>query len=72
MIAKRVDYWYDSYVLGCGCCSEFVSKCGITFDDGSYSEYDLPVCYEQEDLVAHLGDLKIFPAPDAKFECQYF
>lgn len=72
MIAKKIYYWYYSYLLGCGCCSDAESKCGVEFDDGRYEEFDLPVCYEQEDLVAYLGDLKIFLAPDTKFECQYF
>lgn len=71
MIAKKIYYWYESYTLSCGWYSDVESKCGVEFDDGRYEEFDLPVCCEQEDLVAYLGELKIFPAPDAKFECKY-
>jgi hypothetical protein len=67
---KRViHYYYNTYDLGCGCCSDSLSEYTM-WEGGKCVEYDQPIalCENEQDLRKYLEYLEPFDVdPDSRW-----
>lgn len=47
---RVIRYEYDSFLLGCGCCSDSTSICEVYEDDKLVSEFNMDYCENEKDL----------------------
>lgn len=67
---RTIRYEYDSFLLGCGCCSDSISICEIYEDGKLVSEFDADWCENEEELREALSSLNLEPFevdPDSRW-----
>jgi len=67
---RVIRYEYDSFLLGCGCCSDSRSTCEVYENDRLVSAFDIDYCENEQDLrewVSHLGLEPFEVDPDSRW-----
>jgi hypothetical protein len=67
---RTIRYEYDSFLLGCGCCSDSTSICEIYEDAKLVSEFDINYCENEQELRQALSSLNLEPFevdPDSRW-----
>ena len=57
---KVIRYEYDSFLLGCECCSGSTSICEVYEDGKLVSEFNMDYCESEKDLREWLPDMEPF------------
>ena len=65
---RVIRYEYDSFLLGCGCCSDSTSICEVYEDDKLVSEFNMDYCESEKDLRERLPNMEPFEVdPDSRW-----